>query len=147
MQYTIREIEPKDFDTLIDIFKEFALFEKTPEKMINSAQQMESEKEFINGFVALDSNNNIAGYVTWFFAYYTWVGKSMYMDDLYVRQERRGNGLGTQLINRVIEKAKTENCKRLRWQVSDWNKPAIAFYGRLGATIDSVELNCDLTLV
>jgi len=48
------------------------------------------------------------------------------------------------LINEVIAFAKTENCKKLRWQVSEWNQPAIDFYKSLGATVDAVESNCDL---
>jgi GNAT superfamily N-acetyltransferase len=66
------------------------------------------------------------------------------MDDLYVRPEFRSAGIGTMLINRVIEFAKTENCRKLRWQVSEWNKPAIEFYRKLGAEIDGTEQNCDL---
>ena len=60
--------------------------------------------------------------LTYFYAYYTWSGKSMYMDDLYVRADSRGQGVGSKLINRVIEQAKADKCKRLRWQVSEWNK-------------------------
>lgn len=70
----------------------------------------------------------------------------MYMDDLYVKRDFRGNGLGTKLIKKVIEKAKSDKCNKLRWQVSEWNQPAINFYKNLGATVDSVESNCDLSL-
>jgi ribosomal protein S18 acetylase RimI-like enzyme len=68
------------------------------------------------------------------------------MDDLYVKNSFRGMGIGTQLINKVIDYAKASKCKRLRWQVSEWNRPAIAFYKSLGATVNGVESNCDLNL-
>jgi len=68
----------------------------------------------------------------------------LYMDDLYVRPDFRGAGVGTKLINEVIAFAKAENCKKLRWQVSEWNQPAIDFYKSLGANVDAVESNCDL---
>jgi diamine N-acetyltransferase len=55
-------------------------------------------------------------------------------------------GIGMQLIKQVIEYAKSENCNKLRWQVSGWNKSAIDFYKRLGAEIDNVEFNCDLII-
>lgn len=144
MIVTIRDIRDSDFETLIALFKEFAAFEKLPEKMTNSVDQMLAERAFLKGFVAVSETNEIIGYVTYFFAYYTWIGKSLYMDDLYVRNEYRGKGVGSKLINQVIELAKQEGCKKLRWQVSEWNLPAIEFYKSLGASIDGVESNCDL---
>jgi GNAT superfamily N-acetyltransferase len=144
MTVTIRKIEQRDFPVLISLFKEFALFEKLPEKMTNSVEQMLSEKEYLTGFVAVNDVDEILGYSTYFFSYYTWIGKSLYMDDLYVRPEYRGSGVGTMLINQVIAFAKDENCRKLHWQVSEWNQPAIDFYKSLGANVDAVESNCDL---
>lgn len=144
MTVTIRKIDERDFLVLISLFKEFALFEKLPEKMTNSVEQMLREKEYLTGFVAVNDADEILGYATYFFGYYTWIGKSLYMDDLYVRPNFRGAGVGTKLINEVIAFAKAENCKKLRWQVSEWNQPAIDFYKSLGANVDAVESNCDL---
>jgi len=144
MTVTIRKIEEHDFPVLIALFKEFALFEKLPEKMTNSVEQMLEEKDYLTGFVVVNNADEILGYVTYFFGYYTWIGKSLYMDDLYVRPDFRSAGIGTKLINEVIAFAKAENCKKLRWQVSEWNQPAIDFYKSLGAAVDAVESNCDL---
>lgn len=146
MTYRIVKITDEDFDTLVSLFHEFALFEKLPEKMINTVERMKEEKDFINGFVVKDQRNKIVGYVTFFFAYYTWTGKSLYMDDLYVRPEYRGKGLGSKLINKVIDFAQKNKCNKRRWQVSNWNHPAIGFYKSIGAQIDDVESNCDLLL-
>jgi len=107
---------------------------------------MKKEKEFFNCFVAVNDTKKIVGYVTYFFCYYTWIGKSLYMDDLYIKESFRGQGIGTKLIKEVIDFAKKENCHRLRWQVSSWNKPAISLYKSLGADIDGTEQNCDLLL-
>ena len=144
MNIQIRTISENDYPVLLSLFQEMADFEKLPDRMINSVEQMQNEKEFIKGFVATNENEEILGYATCFFAYYTWVGKSLYLDDLYVRKDFRGNGIGTMLIKQIIQLAKSENCKRLRWQVSAWNEPAIAFYKSLGATVDPTESNCDL---
>ncbi len=144
MTVTIRKIDERDFLVLISLFKEFALFEKLPEKMTNSVEQMLREKEYLTGFVAVNDADEIVGYATYFFGYYTWIGKSLYMDDLYVRPNFRGAGVGTKLIKEVIAFAKAESCKKLRWQVSEWNQPAIDFYKSLGANVDAVESNCDL---
>lgn len=142
----IAPITEKDFDELINLFREFSFFEKTPEKMVNSKEKMIIEKEFIHGFIARDGNNNIMGYTTCFFTYHTWVGKSLYMDDLYVREEYRGRGIGSRLIKNVIAFAKEKECNKLRWQVSNWNTSAIEFYQKIGADIDNIQLNCDLIL-
>lgn len=140
----IRPVEESDFSQIVSLFKDFAIFEKAPEKMTNSVERMNKEKAFFNCFVAETEDKLIIGYVTYFFGYYTWIGKSLYMDDLYVKPEYRANGIGTKLINKVIEFAKDSECHKLRWQVSEWNKPAIGFYKNIGAQVDSTEQNCDL---
>ena len=146
MDINIRTAIETDYSQIIALFKEFATFEKLPEKMINSVDRMQHEKEFFNCFVAVTSDNTIVGYATYFFGYYTWIGKSLCMDDLYVKPESRSNGIGTKLINTVIDFAKESKCHKLRWQVSTWNKPAIDFYKNIGATINDVDQNCDLLL-
>lgn len=140
----ILPITEDDFEYLIEMFREFALFEKLPEKMTNTVEQMRKEKEYFHGFVVKNENSEILGYATYFFSYYTWSGKSLYMDDLYIRPAYRGQGLGTALINKIISFAIEQNCSKLRWQVSNWNEPAINFYKSLGAEITNVEKNCDL---
>jgi len=141
---TIKNIEENDFEELVALFLEFATFQNQSEKMKNSVEKMISEKDFLHGFTARDEDDRIIGYATFFFAYYTWVGKSLYMDDLYIKEQYRGKGIGTLLINTVIKHAEKEKCDRLRWQVSEWNKPAISFYKSLGAKIDETEKNCDI---
>ena len=142
----IRKIEETDYPTIIGLIKKLAEFQKMPEKVTNSLEQMKHEKELINGFVAENINNEIIGYVTCFYAYFTWVGKSLYVDDLYVKEDSRRQGIGGQLINAIIEKGKTENCARIRWQVSKWNHNAINIYKKIGAEIEETEANCTIEL-
>lgn len=146
LKFSIRSATERDFPELIKLFKEFAHFEKTPEKMVNSVEKMNKEKEFFNCFIAENSGGEIIGYATYFFSYHTWIGKSLYMDDLYIKTPYRRNGVGKNLLDAVIEIAKKEKCNKIRWQVSNWNKNAQEFYKRMGAEIDEVELNCDLIL-
>ena len=146
MDIKIRLGKETDYSQIVVLFKEFAKFEKLPEKMTNSVDRMIKEKDFFNCFVAETCDKKIIGYVTYFYCYYTWIGKSQYMDDLYVEPEYRANGIGTKLIHEVIDFAKKSKCHKIRWQVSVWNKPAIDFYKNIGATIDNVEQNCDLIL-
>lgn len=146
MNYNIRLATEKDFEQLITLFKEFALFEKAPEKMKNSVEKIKKEKEFFNCFIVETSDKKIIGYAIFFFFYLSWTGKCLYMDDLYIKENFRGKGLGTNLIKNVRNFAKENDCYKLRWQVSNWNEKAIVFYKKLGAEIDENERNCTLNL-
>lgn len=146
MEVKIRMAEEADFVQIVELIKELAVFEKQPEEMVNSVDKMIAEKDFFHCYVAETKDKKIVGYATHFFCYYTWIGKSLYMDDLYVRADYRGKGVGTLLINKVIDYAKETKCHILSWQVSYWNKPAIDFYKNLGAEIDGTQKHCDLVL-
>ena len=144
MEINIRKAETSDFNQINALFKELAEFENLPEMMTNTVERMVAEKDYFNCFVAETSDNQIVGYATYFFCYYTWIGKSLYMDDLYVKTDFRGQGLGSALIQKVISHAKETGCHKLRWQVSGWNHSAIDFYKKLGAEVNGVEQKCDL---
>lgn len=145
MNLTIREAAPNDYEQIFLLIKEFAAFIKTPEKVLISPDQMLQDREYFRCFVVTD-NEKIIAFSTYFFAYYSWTGKAIYLDDLYVTETYRGKGIGNLLFNKIIETAKNNNCKKVKWQVSNWNKKAIKFYKNKGALIDDVEINCDLFL-
>lgn len=142
----IRAAAEADFNQLILLFKEFSVYQKLPGRMKNNFNQLKEEKDFFHGFVAETSDKKIIGYATWFFTYYTWSGKGLYIDDLYIVPEFRGKGIGTLLMERITSFAKENKCHKVRWQVSHWNTSAIEFYRKMGAEIDDLEKNCDLNL-
>ncbi len=144
IDYRIRPATEQDFEAILGLIKELALFEKAPEKVINTVPQMKAEQDLFDALVAEKSDGEIIGFALYYFVYYTWVGKSLYLDDLYVKEAYRGQKIGSKLLDKVIETGKQNNCKRIRWQVLNWNKPAIEFYKKLGADIDDEWLNCDL---
>ena len=144
MNITIRKTEPKDYPAVLELIKELALFERAPEKVTNSVELMQEENQYFHSIVAEKEDGEIAGMAIYFFAYYTWVGKSLYLDDIVVKEKYRGNKIGTKLLDRVIEFGKQNNCKRIRWQVLDWNVDAIEFYKKYGATLDGEWINCDM---
>ena len=146
MNIQIRPAEEGDFADIVELFKELALFEKRPEKMTNSVEQMLKEKEYFHCYLAETPKGEVIGYVTYFFSYHAWTGKSLYMDNLYVKADFRNHGIGKRLLDAVIGYARHEKCNNIRWQVSNWNKKAQEFYKQIGAEIDDVELNCDLPL-
>jgi GNAT superfamily N-acetyltransferase len=143
MNITIRKATEEDFPSILSMIKELAEFEKAPEKVTNSIEQMKVEKDLFHCFLAENDNSEIVGMALYFFAYFTWIGKSLYLDDLYVKEKYRGNKIGTALLKKIFEVAKQENCKRVRWQVLNWNHPAIEFYKKSGAIIDDEWSNCD----
>lgn len=143
MSITIRKATEKDFPAIFSLIKELARYEKASEKVTNSPAQMLLEKDLFDCFVAETDHHEIVGMALYFFAYYTWVGKSLYLEDIYVKEQYRRQKTGTALLNKVFEVARAENCKRVRWQVLDWNKPAIEMYRKSGAFIDDEWYNCD----
>jgi GNAT superfamily N-acetyltransferase len=141
----IRKASENDFASVHGLVEEFARFIKTPEKVLITVEQMIQDKDHFKCLVAID-NDKIIGFTTYFFSYYSWTGKALYIDDLYVKENYRGNGIGSNLFDALFQIAKEENCKKVKWQVSNWNTNAIEFYKKRGAIIDEVEINCELKL-
>ncbi len=79
-----------------------------------------------------------------YYRYSTWKGKSLYLEDLYIKPESRGNGFGTYVMKWLAKYAVENDCKRFEWQVLDWNMPAIDLYQKLGADLDGEWINCRL---
>jgi diamine N-acetyltransferase len=146
MNTIIRFATELDFPSILSLIKEFSLFQKTPEKVSITLEQMIEEKNYFQCFVAETEDKKIIGFASFFFAYYSWSGKAVYLDDLYVQSQYRKQGMGKKLLDAIIAHAKKEQCRKLRWQVSNWNYNAISFYKKLGAVIDETEINCDLHL-
>lgn len=142
MKITIRMGEEKDLPALLGLIKELAAFEKAPDAVTNTIERMADEQHLFGFFVA-EKDGEIIGAAIYFFAWFTWVGKSLYLDDIYVKPDYREQKVGSRLLRKIVELAKKEDCQRLRWQVLDWNANAIALYKKAGAHISSEWLNCD----
>jgi len=69
----------------------------------------------------------------------------MYLEDIVVTENERGNGFGKDLFDAVVEKGKNSQCSGMMWQVLDWNTPAIEFYKKYKADLDSEWINCSLS--
>ena len=74
-----------------------------------------------------------AGYALFFDYYSTWVGRELYLEDLFVREAFRGKGIGKALLAAVARVAQTEGCCAMQWEVLDWNKKAVDLYEKMGA--------------
>ena len=146
IKFNIRKAVENDYPAIFKLLHEFAVFQKTPEKVKITEAQMFRDREVFQCIVATDEQGKIFGYATWSFVHYSWTGRAVYLDDLYVQPAFRGAKAGTALLEKIIELAKSAGCTRVHWQVSRWNKEAIAFYQKIGAVINEVEIGCDLPL-
>ena len=144
MKYIIETGKDHHLPDVLGLIKDLAEFEKAPESVTNTLDRMRSETDYFDFFVAT-VDGEVVGTAVYFFAYYTWVGKSLYLDDLYVKPEFRGNKVASALLARIFDTARKHDCQRVRWQVLDWNSNAIELYKKLGARLDGEWLNCDFT--
>ena len=142
MNITIREATEKDVEVIMALSREFATFQGTLDKFTNTEAQMRNEQPLFNCFLAENEAGEAIGVAIYYLAYYTWVGKSLYLDVLYVQEAYRGQKIGLLLLENVLAIAQKENCQRVRWLVSDWNESAITFYKKYGATVSQKEYVC-----
>ena len=144
MDFIIETGQKKHLPEVLELVKDLAEFEKAPLSVTNSVERMNEEYDFFEFFVAT-LEEKVIGIAIYFFSYSTWVGKSLYLDDLYVEPEFRGNGIASELMDNIFKAAFTANCHRVRWQVLDWNTNAIDIYNKLGADLDGEWINCDFS--
>ena len=143
----IRTGTKADLPAIYDLIMELAIYEKAPEEVENSIERMEEDgfgEKPVFEFFVVEENGEVVGTAIYYYRYSTWKGKAIYLEDLVVKEAQRGKGYGKLLLDAIVHKAKAENCKQVRWQVLDWNEPAIGFYKSLGATIDEEWFNCTL---
>ena len=143
MDINIRKATENDFPAIFGLITELAEYEESLDKVSNSLELMYEQKDYFNCYVAETEEKEIVGMALYYFSYYTWVGKTLYLDDLYVKEAWRGNGLGTRLMDKMFEIAKAEKCNRFRLQVLNWNESAIKLYEKSGFTVDKTWYNCD----
>ncbi len=143
----IRRGTKADLAQSLELIRELALYEKAPEQVDNSVERMEADGFGDNPvfeFFVADEQGDIKGIAIYYYRYSTWKGKSIYLEDLVVRESERGSGIGKQLLDAVVMEARATDSRQVTWQVLDWNEPAINFYKKLGAELDGEWINCRL---
>ncbi len=138
MDYTIRKAVPEDMPAVLELIQELAEFEKEPDAVIITAEDLKrdgfGENPSFICFVA-EVNRKIEGMALCYYRYSTWKGKTVHLEDLVIRKDFRQKGLGKALYTKVIEYAKKQGVKRVEWVVLDWNTPAKNFYTKSGALV------------
>lgn len=133
----IRSATESDIPTLISFIKKLAVYEKLLDEVRVTPQGLQETLfcEHPKAFAVLAVKQDVpVAFAIYFFNYSTFLGShGLYIEDIYVDEEVRGEGVGLALLKYLASIAVTENCGRLEWWVLDWNEPAIAFYKKLGA--------------
>ena len=137
MTLFLRPAAPADVALVFSFIRELAEYEKMSADVVTSEGEIASALFGNNPRVFCDIaewNGKAAGFALWFYNFSTFRGRhGIYLEDLYVRPQFRGHGLGKALLVNLAKRAVREGCARVEWAVLDWNMPSIAFYESLGA--------------
>lgn len=134
---TIRTAERGDVALILQFIRELAEYEREPQAATATEQDLlrdgwGPEPKF--RCIIAEREGEPVGFALYFFNYSTWQGRpGLYVEDVFVRPDHRGRGIGKALFKHLAQTAVRENCGRFQWQVLDWNQPAIDFYKSLGA--------------
>ena len=138
MNYSIRKATKADMPAVLELIKELADFENEPDAVTVTVETLEKEgfgeDPLFQVFVA-EVEGKIEGMALFYHRFSTWKGRTVHLEDLIVRKEKRGTGLGSALYKEVIKYAQEQGLRRVEWVVADWNQHAIDFYERSGATL------------
>ena len=134
----IRVATEDDVPLILSLIKELAEYERLSQEVVATEEALRDSlfgarrvAEALLGYLGDDP----AGLALFFHNFSTFLGRTgIYLEDLYVRPEFRGAGVGRALLVHVARLAKERGCGRLEWSVLDWNEPAIGFYRGIGAS-------------
>ncbi|XP_037389157.1 diamine acetyltransferase 2b isoform X1 [Pygocentrus nattereri] len=144
MKYSIRSARAQDCRDIERMIMELALYEKMPDQVKISHKELERDGFGPNPFYqclvaevpeerSSAEGHTVVGYVLYYYTYSTWSGRCIYMEDLYVMPQFRGEGIGKALMASVAKVCREQQCVRLQFSVLDWNKPSLEFYLSKGA--------------
>ena len=147
----IRPGTAADLPAALALIQELAVYERAPDAVVTTVESMTADGfgpnrlfEFVVAEAVVPPETGAApllGLALYFPAYSTWKGRRLYLEDLVVTEAARGQGIGRLLFEAVLAEARRQGATGLRWQVLDWNEPAIGFYQRYGAQLDPEWLN------
>lgn len=138
MDLKIRWAVREDMPQVLDLITELAVFEKEPDAVEITVSDLQNdgfgENPAFECFVA-EVDGKVEGIALVYSRYSTWKGKILHLEDLIVSEKMRGSGLGTALLDEVVQYGDQLGVKRICWDVLDWNEPAIEFYEKKGADV------------
>jgi GNAT superfamily N-acetyltransferase len=137
MAIRIRPAIAADVPQILAFIRALAAYEREPDAVTANEADLRRDGFGPNPFyfcLIAENNGAPAGFAFYFFNYSTWLGRpGLYLEDIFVLPEFRGLGIGKKLLQQVAAIAVEKDCRRLQWEVLDWNTPAIEFYRAVGA--------------
>ena len=135
--FQIRPARVEDVPVILQLIHDLATYERAPDEVSATEQQLVDvlfgEKPAAEVLLAFEEKSPI-GFAVYFFNFSTWLGRAgLYLEDLFIKPEKRGKGYGRALLVELARIARDRGCGRMEWAVLDWNEPAIKFYRSLGA--------------
>jgi GNAT superfamily N-acetyltransferase len=136
-RFILREARREDVPAIVGLIEDLARYERQPEDCHAEPGLLEKHlfgpRPYAEAIVA-EAGDELIGFALFFHNYSTWLTRpGLYLEDLYVKPERRGLGAGKALLARLAHIAVSRGCGRMEWSVLTWNEPAIGFYKALGA--------------
>ncbi len=133
----VREAMEGDVSLILSLIRELAEYERLSHEVVATKEGLREclfgGRRYAEVLIA-EHGETPAGFALFFHNFSTFLGRpGIYLEDLYVRPEFRGTGIGKELLVHLARLAKGRDCGRLEWWVLDWNEPSIGFYRRLGA--------------
>jgi len=138
---TLRPATPSDVPHILAFIRELAEYEREPDAVLATEADLLrdgfTEPRRFHCLMA-EWDGTPVGFALYFYNYSTWEGRpGIYLEDLFVRPDYRGKGIGKALLIKVAAIAVAEGCARFEWSVLDWNQPSIDFYHAMGAVMKS----------
>ncbi|HVS32851.1 MAG TPA: GNAT family N-acetyltransferase [Thermoanaerobaculia bacterium] len=135
----IRNAGENDVSLILRFIRDLAVYEKLEHKVVATEERVREtlfgERRYAEVIIAEDEGGPL-GFALFFHNYSTFLARpGIYLEDLFVKPEARGRGVGRALLSRLAAIALERRCGRLEWAVLDWNEPAIGFYRKLGAVM------------
>ncbi len=146
----IRAAKQSDCKAIMKLVHELAVYEKAPNEVtVDFNHFVESgfgASPVWEAWVAVNEADSVVGFSLCYIRYSTWKGQRLYLEDLLVKEEMRGHGIGKMLMDNLIAVAKERAYSGIAWQVLDWNEPAINFYKKFDAKLDGEWVNCSIEI-
>ena len=143
----VRSALIEDVPSIFDLVKELAIYEKAEhEVLVDENYYLEAFTAGLFDALVATKDNEIIGICLYYTTFSTWKGKMLYLEDFVVKESFRKLGIGQLLYDELVSLAKTQEFKLMKWQVLDWNEPAIKFYQKNMATIEKEWWNCKVVL-